>query len=41
MLDRSNYQLNLIVENPYSIFDLKNDMLGFVEERIEEQHRVK
>lgn len=41
MLDRSNYQLNLIVENPYSIFDLKNEILGFVEERIEEQHRVK
>lgn len=39
LLDRSNYQLNLIVENPYSLFDLKNDILGYLEERIEEVHK--
>ncbi len=36
--DRSTYQLNLIVENPYVIFDLKSDILGFLEEKIEELH---
>jgi len=35
MRDRSTYQLNLIVANPYVIFDLKSDMLGFLEEQIE------
>lgn len=40
MLDRSNYQLNVIVENPYLIFDLKSDMLGFIEEKIEEKHKA-
>jgi hypothetical protein len=34
--NRSTYQLNLIVDNPYVIFDLKSDILGFLEERIEE-----
>ncbi|MHA2224924.1 MAG: mechanosensitive ion channel domain-containing protein [Candidatus Hodarchaeales archaeon] len=38
--DRSNYQLNLIVENPYSIFDLKNDILGFLEEEVEKIHEI-
>ncbi|MHA2053645.1 MAG: mechanosensitive ion channel domain-containing protein [Candidatus Hodarchaeales archaeon] len=37
--DRSTYQLNLIVENPYVIFDLKSDILGFLEEKIEELHK--
>ena len=35
MRDRSTYQLNLILANPYAIFDLKSDMLGFLEEQIE------
>ncbi|MHA1214356.1 MAG: mechanosensitive ion channel domain-containing protein [Candidatus Hodarchaeales archaeon] len=39
MLDRSNYQLNLIVENPYDLFDLKNKILGYLEERMEEVHQ--
>jgi hypothetical protein len=39
LLDRSNYQLNLIVKNPYKLFDLKNEILGFVEEKIEEIHK--
>lgn len=36
----STYQINLIVENPYSIFDLKNEILGFLEERLEETHET-
>jgi hypothetical protein len=36
--NQSNYQLNLIVENPYAIFDLTSDILGFLEEKIEEIH---
>lgn len=40
MNDRSNYQLNLIVENPYSIFDLKSDIIGFMEEEIEKIHEM-
>ena len=36
MKDRSTYQLNLILENPYAIFDLKSDLLGYLEEKIEE-----
>ncbi|MFX0182494.1 MAG: mechanosensitive ion channel domain-containing protein [Candidatus Hodarchaeota archaeon] len=39
LLNRSNYQLNLIVTNPYKFFDLKNEILGFVEEKIEEIHK--
>ncbi|MCK4848564.1 MAG: mechanosensitive ion channel [Candidatus Heimdallarchaeota archaeon] len=35
MKDRSIYQLNLILANPYKIFDLKSDILGFLEEQIE------
>lgn len=35
MRDRSTYQLNLVLANPYAIFDLKSDMLGFLEEQIE------
>jgi hypothetical protein len=35
MKDRSSYQLNLILANPYAIFDLKSDILGFFEEQIE------
>lgn len=38
LYNQSNYQLNLIVENPYSIFDLTSDILGFIEERLEEIH---
>lgn len=34
----STYQLNLIVESPYAIFDLKSDILGFLEEKVEEVH---
>ena len=36
--NQSTYQLNLIVESPYAIFDLKSDILGFLEEKIEEVH---
>ena len=36
--NQSNYQLNLILENPYAIFDLTSDILGFLEEKIEELH---
>ncbi len=36
--NQSTYQLNLILENPYAIFDLKSDILGFLEEKIEEAH---
>ena len=36
--NQSIYQLNLIVENPYTIFDLASDILGFVEEKLEEIH---
>ncbi len=36
MKTRSLFQLNLIVANPYIIFDLKSDMLGFFEEKIDE-----
>jgi hypothetical protein len=32
---QSTYQLNLILENPYAIFDLTGDILGFIEEKIE------
>jgi hypothetical protein len=35
MKDRSTYQLNLILANPYAIFDLKSDILGYIEEQIE------
>ncbi|MHA1542307.1 MAG: mechanosensitive ion channel domain-containing protein [Candidatus Hodarchaeales archaeon] len=35
MKDRSTYQLNLILANPYAIFDLKSDILGHIEEQIE------
>lgn len=38
LLNRSQYQLNLIVENPYVIFDLKSDILRYLEERIEKVH---
>jgi hypothetical protein len=41
LLDRSNYQLNLIVDNPYKLFDLKNEIIGFLEERVEEVHSSK
>lgn len=37
--NQSTYQLNLIVENPYAIFDLTSDILGFLEERIEDVHK--
>ena len=40
LIDRSNYQLSLIVENPYIFFDLKNEILGFIEEKIEEAHKI-
>jgi len=36
--NQSVYQLNLIVENPYTIFDLSSDILGFLEEKLEEIH---
>jgi hypothetical protein len=36
MKTRSLFQLNLIVANPYVIFDLKSDILGFFEEKIDE-----
>ena len=36
MKSRSIFQLNLIVANPYVIFDLKSDILGFFEEKIDE-----
>ncbi len=36
MKTRSIFQLNLIVANPYVIFDLKSDILGFFEENIDE-----
>ncbi len=36
--NQSIYQLNLIVENPYKIFDLASDILGFVEEKLEDVH---
>ncbi|MHA1971445.1 MAG: mechanosensitive ion channel domain-containing protein [Candidatus Hodarchaeales archaeon] len=39
LLNRSNYQLNLIVEDPYSLFDLKNEILGYLEERMEAVHQ--
>jgi len=35
MRDRSIYQLNLILANAYAIFDLKSEILGFLEEQIE------
>lgn len=38
--NQSNYQLNLIVENPYAIFDLTSDILGFLEENMEKIHEV-
>ncbi|UCG00857.1 MAG: mechanosensitive ion channel [Candidatus Heimdallarchaeota archaeon] len=37
--NQSSYQINLIVINPYSIFDLTSDILGFLEEKIEEVHK--
>ncbi|MHA2298813.1 MAG: mechanosensitive ion channel family protein [Candidatus Hodarchaeales archaeon] len=40
LTDRSDYQINLIVENPYVLFDLKNDILGFLEEKMEEVHKT-
>ncbi len=36
--NQSIYQLNLIVENPYTIFDLSSDIMEFLEEKIEELH---
>ena len=36
MKNRSTYQMNLIVTNPYVFFDLKSDIFGFIEEKIEE-----
>ncbi|MFX1285510.1 MAG: mechanosensitive ion channel family protein [Promethearchaeota archaeon] len=36
--NQSVYQLNLIVENPYAIFDLSSDILGFLEGKLEEIH---
>ena len=36
----ANYQLNLIVENPYIIFDLSSKILGFLERRLEETHET-
>ncbi len=36
MKTRSLFQLNLIVANPYAIFDLKSDLLSYFEERIDE-----
>ena len=36
MKSRSLFQLNLIVANPYIIFDLKSDILGYFEEHIDE-----
>lgn len=38
--NQSNYQLNLIVKNPYAIFDLTSDILGFIEEKIEDIHET-
>jgi hypothetical protein len=38
LYNRSSYQLNLIVINPYSIFDITSDILGFIEEKMEEVH---
>lgn len=38
LLDRSNYQLNLVVENPYLIFDLKSEILGYLEIEMEKAH---
>ncbi|MFX0125488.1 MAG: hypothetical protein ACFFAE_17840, partial [Candidatus Hodarchaeota archaeon] len=38
--NQSIYQLNLIVENPYTLFDLTSDILGFLEEKLEEIHEV-
>jgi hypothetical protein len=35
MKKRSIFQLNVIVTNPYVIFDLKSDILGYFEERID------
>lgn len=35
METRSNYQLNVIVDDPYTLFDLKTNLLGFIEEQIE------
>ena len=35
MKDRSTYQLNLILANPYAIFDLKSDILWYIEEQVE------
>lgn len=40
MYNQSNYQLNLIVKNPYAIFDLTSDVLGFIEEKIEDIHEI-
>lgn len=39
LLSRSDYQLNLIVSNPYAIFDLKSDIIGYIEDRIEQIHQ--
>ncbi|MHA1977670.1 MAG: mechanosensitive ion channel family protein [Candidatus Hodarchaeales archaeon] len=36
MKSRSIFQLNLIVANPYIIFDLKSDILGYFEENIDQ-----
>ena len=36
--NQSIYQLTLIVENPYKIFDLASDILGHLEEKLEEIH---
>ncbi|PWI48822.1 hypothetical protein CEE45_04500 [Candidatus Heimdallarchaeota archaeon B3_Heim] len=36
MKSRSIFQLNIIVANPYIIFDLKSEILGFFEEKIDE-----
>ncbi|MFW9855703.1 MAG: mechanosensitive ion channel family protein [Candidatus Thorarchaeota archaeon] len=40
LLDRSTYQLNLIVSNPYSIFDLRSDILGYLESELEKAHSL-
>ncbi|MFX0014939.1 MAG: mechanosensitive ion channel domain-containing protein [Promethearchaeota archaeon] len=38
--NQSTYQLNLIVENPYVIFDLSSDILGYLEEKLEKIHET-
>ncbi|MFW9779068.1 MAG: mechanosensitive ion channel domain-containing protein [Candidatus Heimdallarchaeota archaeon] len=40
LLDRSTYQLNLIVSNPYAIFDLRSDILGYLESELEKAHSL-